>query len=47
MSIGDPANVDEYVAVGSVHADKLHLFGISSFSSHGPRTVDGRACRTS
>ncbi|MBU6260509.1 MAG: S8 family peptidase, partial [Burkholderiales bacterium] len=42
MSIGDPANLDECIAVGSVHADKPHLYGISSFSSRGP-TADGRA----
>lgn len=42
MSIGDPANLEECIAVGSVHADKPHLFGISSFSSRGP-TADGRA----
>jgi subtilisin family serine protease len=42
MSIGDPANLEECVAVGSVHADKPHLFGMSSFSSRGP-TADGRA----
>lgn len=41
MSIGDPANLEECIAVGSVHADKPHLFGISSFSSRGP-TADGR-----
>lgn len=41
MSIGDPANLEECIAVGSVHADKPHLFGISSFSSRGP-TTDGR-----
>lgn len=42
MSIGDPANLEECIAVGSVHADKPHLYGISSFSSRGP-TADGRA----
>lgn len=41
MSIGDPANLEECIAVGSVHADRPHLFGISSFSSRGP-TADGR-----
>lgn len=41
MSIGDPANLEECIAVGSVHAEKPHLFGISSFSSRGP-TADGR-----
>lgn len=42
MSIGDPANLEECIAVGSVHADKPHLYGISGFSSRGP-TADGRA----
>jgi subtilisin family serine protease len=42
MSIGDPANLDECIAVGSVNADKPHLYGVSSFSSRGP-TADGRA----
>ncbi|MFO1076153.1 MAG: S8 family peptidase [Planctomycetota bacterium] len=41
MSIGDPANLEDCIAVGSVHADKPHLYGISSFSSRGP-TADGR-----
>jgi subtilisin family serine protease len=41
MSIGDPANLEECIAVGSVHADKPHLYGISGFSSRGP-TADGR-----
>jgi subtilisin family serine protease len=41
MSIGDPANLEDCIAVGSVNADKPHLYGISSFSSRGP-TADGR-----
>ena len=41
MSIGDPANLEEAIAVGSVNADKPHLYGISHFSSRGP-TADGR-----
>ena len=41
MSIGDPANLEDCVAVGSVNADRPHLYGVSSFSSHGP-TADGR-----
>ena len=41
VSIGDPANLDDCIAVGSVHADKPHLYGISHFSSRGP-TADGR-----
>ena len=42
MSIGDPANLEDCIAVGSVNADKPHLYGVSSFSSRGP-TADGRA----
>lgn len=42
MSVGDPANLEECIAVGSVNADKPHLYGVSSFSSRGP-TADGRA----
>lgn len=41
MSIGDPANLDDCIAVGSVNADQPHLYGVSSFSSRGP-TSDGR-----
>ena len=41
MSVGDPANLEECIAVGSVNADKPHLYGVSSFSSRGP-TADGR-----
>ena len=42
LSIGDPANLDECIAVGSVHADRPHSYGISYFSSKGP-TADGRS----
>lgn len=42
LSIGDPANLEECIAVGSVNGDKPHLYGVSAFSSRGP-TVDGRA----
>lgn len=42
MSVGDPANLDECIAVGSVHPERPHLYGISPFSSRGP-TADGRA----
>jgi subtilisin family serine protease len=42
MSIGDPANLEDCIAVGSVNAIKPHLYGISHFSSRGP-TADGRA----
>jgi subtilisin family serine protease len=41
MSIGDPANLEDCIAVGSVNADRPHLYGVSSFSSRGP-TADGR-----
>lgn len=41
LSIGDPANLDDCIAVGSVNADKPHLYGVSHFSSRGP-TADGR-----
>ena len=41
MSIGDPANLEDCIAVGSVHADQPHLYGVSWFSSRGP-TSDGR-----
>jgi hypothetical protein len=41
LSIGDPANLEECIAVGSTNADKPHLHGVSYFSSRGP-TADGR-----
>ena len=41
LSIGDPANLEECVAVGSVHKTRPQSFGISHFSSKGP-TADGR-----
>jgi hypothetical protein len=41
ISIGDPANLDESIAVGSVHKAHPHTYGISYFSSRGP-TADGR-----
>ena len=41
MSIGDPANLEDCIAVGSVNADQPHLYGVSYFSSRGP-TADGR-----
>jgi hypothetical protein len=41
MSIGDPANLEDCIAVGSVNADRPNLYGVSSFSSRGP-TADGR-----
>ena len=41
LSIGDPANLDDCVAVGSVNTDKPYLHGISHFSLRGP-TMDGR-----
>lgn len=41
LSIGDPANLDEAIAVGSISKSKPHLYGVSYFSSRGP-TADGR-----
>jgi len=41
ISIGDPANLEEAIAVGSVHKTNPHTYGISFFSSRGP-TADGR-----
>jgi subtilisin family serine protease len=41
LTIGDPANLEEAVAVGSVHRTNPHTYGISYFSSRGP-TADGR-----
>jgi subtilisin family serine protease len=41
LSIGDPANLDEAIAVGSVHKLRPHHYGVSYFSSRGP-TADGR-----
>ncbi len=40
-SIGDPANLEESIAVGAVHKEKPHTYGVSHFSSRGP-TADGR-----
>lgn len=41
LSIGDPANLEDCIAVGSINADRPHLYGVSAFSSRGP-TADGR-----
>jgi len=41
LTIGDPANLEEAIAVGSVHRDRPHTYGVSHFSSRGP-TADGR-----
>ncbi|MEM7453395.1 MAG: S8 family peptidase [Planctomycetota bacterium] len=41
LSIGDPANLEEAIAVGSVHRSKPWTYGVSYFSSKGP-TSDGR-----
>lgn len=41
LSIGDPANLEEAIAVGSVHKSNPHTYGIFYFSSRGP-TADGR-----
>lgn len=42
LSIGDPANLEDAIAVGSIHKENPHSFGISYFSSRGP-TADGRS----
>jgi subtilisin family serine protease len=41
LTIGDPANLEETIAVGSVHKLNPFTYGISYFSSRGP-TADGR-----
>jgi subtilisin family serine protease len=41
LSIGDRANLDEAIAVGSVHKTNPNTYGVSYFSSRGP-TADGR-----
>lgn len=41
LSIGDPANLDEAIAVGSIHKSNPFTYGVSYFSSRGP-TADGR-----
>lgn len=41
MTIGDPANLEDAIAVGSVHKGNPHSYGVSYFSSRGP-TADGR-----
>ena len=41
VSISDPANAEQCIAVGSVHKREPHKYGVSYFSSKGP-TVDGR-----
>ncbi len=41
MSIGDPANLEDSIVVGSTHSTKPHMYGTSHFSSRGP-TADGR-----
>jgi subtilisin family serine protease len=41
LTIGDPANLEEAIAVGSVHNTNPFTYGVSYFSSRGP-TADGR-----
>lgn len=41
VSISDPANAKNCIAVGSVHKREPHKYGVSYFSSKGP-TLDGR-----
>jgi serine protease AprX len=41
LSVSDPANAENCIAVGSAHKSAPHRFGVSYFSSKGP-TNDGR-----
>ena len=41
LSIGDPANLEEAIAVGSINKTNPYTYGVSFFSSRGP-TADGR-----
>lgn len=41
LSINDPANLEDCIAVGSVNKVSPHSYGVSYFSSRGP-TADGR-----
>ncbi|HMP75949.1 MAG TPA: S8 family serine peptidase [Kiritimatiellia bacterium] len=41
LSISDPANMENCIAVGSVNKVNPHSYGVSYFSSRGP-TADGR-----
>jgi len=41
LTIADPANLQEAIAVGSIHKRNPHTYGVSYFSSRGP-TADGR-----
>lgn len=41
LTIGDPANLEDGITVGSVHKESPHIYGGSYFSSRGP-TADGR-----
>ncbi len=41
LSIGDPANLEEAIAVGSVHKQNPHTYGVSFFSSRGPTPMVG------
>ncbi|MGQ0538361.1 MAG: S8 family serine peptidase [Gemmatimonadaceae bacterium] len=41
LTISDPANLEDAIAVGAVHKERPHTFGVSYFSSRGP-TADGR-----
>ncbi len=41
LTIADPANLEEAIAVGSIHKRNPHTYGVSYFSSRGP-TADGR-----
>jgi subtilisin family serine protease len=41
LTVLDPANLEQSIVVGSVHATNPHTYGVSYFSSRGP-TADGR-----
>lgn len=41
LTIADPANLEDAIAVGAVHKERPHTYGVSYFSSRGP-TSDGR-----
>jgi subtilisin family serine protease len=47
MSIGDPANLEDCIAVGSVHADKPHLYGVLRVFPRAARPPTAAASPTS
>ena len=36
LTIADPANLEDAIAVGAVHKERPHTYGVSYFSSRGP-----------